>query len=98
MVKENKQGPRDLNEKLQEREVFPRTSIDRIVGQLRQLHTRITEEQVMGTKFMIVSRIRMVEAIEDQLRILQDKSSTTLEIERAELRSELLIRIIVERE
>jgi hypothetical protein len=87
-----------LNEKLQEREVFPRTNIDRIVGQLRQLHTRITEEQVMGTKFMIVSRIRMVEAIEDQLRILQDKSSTTLEIERAELRAELLIRITVERE
>lgn len=89
---------RDLDTKLQELEALATTDISRTIEQLRQLRTRITERHVMGTQFLTVSRIRMLEAIEDQLRILQDESSTPLDIERAELRAHLLMRIAGEQE
>lgn len=69
---------------------------DQIAREIRQLLTRMIAQQPIGSKYMIVSRIKMMEALEQQLRILEDQRSTLVEKERARLRTELLLRVAEE--
>jgi len=69
------------------------TGASPILEQLQKLRRRIVEGYVLGTKLITVSRIRMLEAIEDELAILQDSNATLLQKEMAELAAKLLIRI-----
>jgi hypothetical protein len=47
----------------------------------------------MGTRLMVVSRYKMLEAVEQQLAILEDEESRPSDKSRAQLIAEILIRI-----
>jgi len=69
------------------------TSIDQAIEQLQQLLSRIEKCYVMGTRLMVVSRYKMLEAVEQQLAILEDEESRPSDKSRAQLIAEILIRI-----
>jgi hypothetical protein len=48
----------------------------------------------MGIRLMVVSRIKMLDVIEEQLQILEDSTSTPSDKEKAKLIARLLMRIV----
>ncbi len=75
-------------------QVVAMTDTSQTIQELQELRTRTTRGRVMGIRLMVVSRIRMLDVIEEQLQILEDSTSTPSDKERAELIAKLLMRIV----